>query len=122
MEQTLNPRLSIIHSTQGSRYQNPIELSKITRILSSLGVKAGEGKRRRMRRRVVRDDAVGTQLEGRGVVQHVSEGTLQQLQIATRALVDRGTQMLLQILALENCQTQFPAFAGDGGGASRRHP
>jgi hypothetical protein len=40
MEQTLNPRLFIIHSTQGSRYQNPIELSKVTRILSSLGVKA----------------------------------------------------------------------------------
>lgn len=73
-------------------------------------------------RRVVCDHAVGTQLEGRGVVQHVSEGTLQQLQIATRALVDRGTQILLQLLALENCQTQFPAFAGDGGGgASRRH-
>jgi hypothetical protein len=71
---------------------------------------------------VVRDRAVGTQLEGRGVVQHVSEGTLQQLQIATRALVDGGTQMLLQLLALENCHTQFPAFAGDGGGASRRHP
>jgi hypothetical protein len=73
-------------------------------------------------RRVVRDHAVGTQLEGRGVVQHVGEGSLQQLQIATRALVDRGKQMLLQLLALENCQTQFPAFASDGAGASRRHP
>jgi hypothetical protein len=71
---------------------------------------------------VVRDRAVGTHLEGRGVVQHVSEGTLQQLQIATRALVDGGTQMLLQLLALENCHTQFPALAGDGGGASRRPP
>ncbi len=51
----------------------------------------------------MRDSAVGTQLEGRGVVQHVSEGALQQLQIATGTLVDRGTQMLLQLLALENC-------------------